>query len=371
MPKMKNTVCRYRGLTITDLMAVFIVIALVFAMAVPSLAKLNDGSNIETSKSNLITLSVAHAMYAMDYNGRQHTRWPDDLTNYGSTYGTAIHNYYGSDMLGPGAMHVGWSESGNWWYTTPTVLNFNLRQPMGLGSPPNSTFGAFRAIDQFPSFNAYLTGRFYDPVFFAPNDSVVMDFVEHQFDLPYMEMDGASPIIWSSYIRSPAALFHPDVLRAPSQGGWQHPWNTAGLLGVETPPLHAAKYADLKTHIIEHHWNQNTPDDVCNPLFTGPFDGCQPYFFNHSIDSSPVALFYDGHVRQLPNTEVRASDQQVLRQTRGVDGLWSRDTPLGSDGYYNNYSLDNPELSHHILTTNGIMGRDTLGPLELTPRQRR
>ena len=45
-----------------------------------------------------------------------------------------------------------------------------------------------------------------------------------------------------------------------------------------------------------------------------------------------------------------------------MDGLWSRDTPLGADGYFIDLGFDDSPLSHHVLTTDGILGRDTLGP---------
>ena len=42
-------------------------------------------------------------------------------------------------------------------------------------------------------------------------------------------------------------------------------------------------------------------------------------------------------------------------------GLWSRDTQLGADGYYGQYAYDSlVDTSYHILTTDGIRGRDFL-----------
>jgi len=159
-------------------------------------------------------------------------------------------------------------------------------------------------------------------------------------------------------------MFSPQVMRAPSAGGWQNPWSLAD--GFASPSLAGAQYPDLKTHMIEHHWAQGPPAQ-CNPAFpNGCYDGCEPYYFNHGIDSAPATLFYDGHTRLLPNTEVFAADQQILEQTGGVDGLWSRDTPFGTNGYFIDFGYDGVPLSHHVLTTDGILGRDTLGPA-LTP----
>ena len=95
----------------------------------------------------------------------------------------------------------------------------------------------------------------------------------------------------------------------------------------------------------------------CNPVFFG----CEPYYFNAGIDSSPVTLFFDGHIRLLPNSEALFADLQVLAQTGQVDGLWHRGTPFGTSGYFIDEGFDGVPLSHHVLTTDGILGRDTLG----------
>ena len=111
--------------------------------------------------------------------------------------------------------------------------------------------------------------------------------------------------------------------------------------------------------MLEHHWLQNTVDEGCNRAFSGASAyACEPFYFNHSIDSSPATLFYDGHVRLLPNTEVKTADLALL--TAGGDGVWNRSTPLGDCGYYNEVAFDNVGLSHHVLTNDGILGRDTI-----------
>ena len=50
----------------------------------------------------------------------------------------------------------------------------------------------------------------------------------------------------------------------------------------------------------------------------------------------------------------------VMGGTKGKTGLWSRDTPFGETGYGGEYSIDGSVVSHHILTTDGIKGRDIL-----------
>lgn len=59
-------------------------------------------------------------------------------------------------------------------------------------------------------------------------------------------------------------------------------------------------------------------------------------------------------------TQAVADDAAVLKSTRGVDGLWSRDTPFGVDGYFGAQAFDDTRNSFHILTTDGITGRDFL-----------
>ena len=143
-------------------------------------------------------------------------------------------------------------------------------------------------------------------------------------------------------------------MRSNAAGGWQSPAELDQA--YESPGFFQATYPDLKTHILEHSWVQNPPGP-CNPAFFG----CVPFFFNQGVDSSPVTLFYDGHVRLLPNSEVLFADFQVLAQTRQVDGLWHRGTPFGAGGYFIAEGFDGVPLSHHVLTTDGILGRDTLG----------
>ncbi len=111
--------------------------------------------------------------------------------------------------------------------------------------------------------------------------------------------------------------------------------------------------------MLEHHWLQNAKIP-CNESFFGE---CEPYYFNHAWASMPVTLFYDGSVRLLGVIEAMSSDRRMRRQT-GYDnwGLWSRDTPLRDDGYFipEGYDLQ-ANTSFHILTIDGVRGRDTLG----------
>jgi hypothetical protein len=106
--------------------------------------------------------------------------------------------------------------------------------------------------------------------------------------------------------------------------------------------------------MLEQHWLQNNALP-CNSSFYG----CEPYYFNHSVRSMPVTLFYDGSVRLVGVLEAMSSDRRHARQAG--PGLWSRDTPFGDDGYLISDGYDFAATSFHILTTEGVLGRDTLG----------
>lgn len=309
--------------------------------------------------SNLMQINFGQFMYAMDWNGRQYSAARDELGYYGDHAAEALVNY--EQTLGPHPpIYLGWTQSGLTSYPLHGVFiagNASLVLPAQFDDDP---FGNHR-FTNVKAVHDYVTGRFYDPVYYPPNDSVAYNAVEPLFDSPYEFLSGSMTpnTMWSSYCFSAAAWYDPDVLRAPSEGGYQDPFELG--YGLQTPAYDQVLYSDLKTHVIEHNWNQNAPVFPCNPHFlNGTYDGCEPYYFNHGIESSPVALFYDGHIRLLPNKEAFNADAQVRKQSGGVDGLWSRDTPMGSQGYYGQYAFDGLELSHHVLTTDGIRGRDTL-----------
>lgn len=109
---------------------------------------------------------------------------------------------------------------------------------------------------------------------------------------------------------------------------------------------------------MEHNWIQNRPRGfLCSPAFPG--SACTPCVFNRGHASAPATAFFDGTTRLLPNTEVVASDQQLLAQTGR--GTWHRHTPFGTGGYFHDIAAETDDfVSHHILTIDGILGRDTI-----------
>ena len=356
------------GFTILELLVVVLIVALLLAVALPAIGKARGDSGVQGSISNLVTLSVAHVLYAADWNGRQVTWAVDDLGAFGSVSGYNQAHGGCSSLFDEGCHpHIlwGWGCEGNMWRYVMTFAGHHWAvEPINFDGGL-AGFGNFR-FPNVRAFHDYVNGRVYEETFYAPNDTVPLDLAAPLFEEPcefnpeaHPPIEG-NPPIWISYVLSPAAMFHPDVMRSNAAGGWQDPWSLD--YGFESPGLFQALYPDLKTHMIEHHWVQNPPAE-CNPFW----QGCEPYYFNHGIDSTPVTLFYDGHVRLLPNTEVFAADQQVLKQTGGVDGLWHRGTPFGEDGYFISAGYDGVPLSHHILTTDGILGRDTLAETPPNP----
>ena len=65
--------------------------------------------------------------------------------------------------------------------------------------------------------------------------------------------------------------------------------------------------------------------------------------------------------RGLSVMEAQQSDEVRLYDTY-LFGLWHRGTPLGGAGYFGNEAYDffADDVSYHILTVDGILGRDTL-----------
>ncbi|MDY7110414.1 MAG: hypothetical protein SYC29_17430, partial [Planctomycetota bacterium] len=288
-----NTQAR-RGFSIIELAASLAAVVLLLSLVLPALARGRTQSQVEVSMSNLIALGVAHATYAADWNGRQFTNVVDDLSIYGGNTAAAYSNYedeHGEPhppvLLGWGC-HDEWG-CGLWGYRMGHSGNYGLCEPITFPGGPSHLvgFGVFR-IPNVKPFHDYVNGRFYEPTFYPPNDPVPYALVEPLFDSPFefLYMPGIG-IWWSSYCFSPAAMFNPAVMAHPGPGemdGWHDPYEL--LAGFESPSFHHALYPNLKTQIIEHHWNQDAPPDPCNPNFEdGTYDNCEPYYFNHAFDS--------------------------------------------------------------------------------------
>ncbi len=359
-----------QGFTIVELLVVISIIALLVGILLPAIGKARDSARLRQSSSNLRQLGLAHNMYASEWNDRQYQLSRDDFGAVASDLAG-----YMSQPARTYSIPLGWADGIRWFFSSASCAS--CFEPIAFQGPSQG-FGYFR-VPNTPAFTQYLSGRMYDPVFWAPKDRVLLEEsgVEECFEHPgdFCVSDEPGFLVWSTYCLSPAALFSPDVFSPPPGGiyndpfhtaygiGWQNPWSLPG--GFRTPTMSQARYPDLKTHMLEHTWLQNPPTE-CNPNFlaTSPFTECEPWYFNHGIESRPVTLFYDGHVTVIGTQQAQRSDFQHQTQTNIGYGLWSRDTPLGAEpdgGYFMGDGYDDIATSFHILTTDGILGRDISG----------
>jgi prepilin-type N-terminal cleavage/methylation domain-containing protein len=374
---------RTRAFTIIELLVVVSIIALLVGILLPAIGKARDQAKVTISQANLKQLGTAHASYAAEWNDRQFTLIDDNIASYGTTAGAAFPGYQGANGGGPAGAHpplaLGWGYDrignyGYWHYPMTWPGNHSLVQPIAFAG----YFGAFR-IPNARQFNQYVSGRFYDPVWYAPKDSIAWEVVERagcfedpgEFSNCVPEVAGLGDLpAWSSYCLSPAAMFNPDVMSHRTASGevpWRRPWEMPA--GFRSPPMGHASFPSLKTHMLEHHWLQNRRAE-CNPAFNqSVFNNCEPYYFNHAWDSSPISLFYDGHVESIGTRAAQRHHQRVEVQTGNSGGgggsesygLWHERTAYGMNGYLidDGYEV-NCAVSHHILTVDGIKGRDIL-----------
>ncbi len=339
-----------RGVTLPEVLIAAGCIVAMLAFTAPVVEITSCDSALQRSINNLRILGKAHAAYAADWNDRQFTTVRDDLAVFGDCCDYPGHPpvVLGESCEGDVFQFAfdGGSCGGNCAVVQPLVFS-------GFAAG----FGAFR-LPNARGFHEYVNGKFYDPVFYAPRDPVFGELqtlgVFHE-DCEYVDIPGGDFVFSATYVNSPAALFHPDVLRQPVNGGYQDPFSFDQ--GFLSPTVSQALYPDLKTRMVEHVWLQDRgPADEFNPCFAEP----TPYYFNHGFTSRPMSLFFDGHVNGLSVQQAERNDEQVRNQSDLQLSLWNRDTPLGADGYFGVCGFDFSRTSFHILTTEGIRGRDRL-----------
>jgi hypothetical protein len=320
-------------------------------------AALRPASGTAVSMANSMQLGAAHALYAMDHNGLQ---WCTHKTEFGLTGGNCSQYLaldcppqviLGMDLFGGvWGYYVGGTGCVTWF--PGNCGNWVMYQPMDFSVSPGAGYGGWRMM-AIRSFHDYLNGRYFDPTFWAPNDRSAYRAASPNFSYPGEFIYSSATFQWSSYAMSSSAMWDPQVFRSPSQGGFRSPSSFADAYRRQA--LFGAAHPELKTLVLEHNWCQGgTP-----PM--GSF-GSTPttYAYNASASATPVALFYDGHVWTMSNAQAIADDASLIK--RGLDGLWSRDTPFGQDGYLGAQSIDGSRTSHSVLTTDGILGRDVLTP---------
>jgi hypothetical protein len=355
---------------------------LLIGILLPAISKARDSAKVTESLANLRNMAAAHQSYAAEWNDRQFTLLPDDQGLYQSCSAWAdAHCDAGGLSFPPcspqlilGSGWVGTQYGDPWTY----VFSENPGgQFVSWPIDPTTRFGWFRGIN-CRQFNTYVSGRFYDKAFFAPKDRAAMDAVADYFEAPgeYSSAASGNQAKWCSYALSPAALFAPAVFNAKDPTLKAQSMTGMGGGAFRVPSMSQARNPSLKTHMLEHHWLQNNRGNICNQAFgDGLYDGCEPYYFNHSIDSAPATMFFDGSVRTMGVKEPGDADA-TLRQEAATPwaGLYFRPEDegfdeagnLSSEGYFLQESYDTIvdtvyRLGYHILTKDGILGRDTIG----------
>ena len=371
---------RKHGFTIVELLVVVSIIALLIAILLPAIGKARDAARVTQSTANLRNLAVSNDTYSADWADRQFTSVPDDMGLAGGD--PALYNgeiacmpqqLVGYDYLGRlwgwwcagGQCPAGWPGGCTFYYAYAPLSYYYINGP----SQPY-IFGSYR-LPTCKAFNAYVGERWYDQAFWAPKDIYPLRTAEKYFAYPdefVTETSGPQTIAYSSYVWSPAAMFNPEV---HGRCGFKDPAQSNFPGAFRSPAVGQCRFPDLKTRMMEHHWLQNNETDK-NPGFGGDDPS---WMYNHGYNSKPVTMFFDGHVGVVGVTDAMEADTRAKKQAENNNtcnncdtggqcepGLWHRGSKFGAQGYYGDKSYDTiVNTSYHILTTDGIMGRDVIG----------
>jgi prepilin-type N-terminal cleavage/methylation domain-containing protein len=374
---------RKQGFTIVELLVVVSIIALLIAILLPAIGKARDAARVTQSSANLRNLAVSNDTYSSDWADRQFTAVPDDMglaQGNSATYNAEIacmpQQLIGYDYLG--RLWGYWCGGGMCPGNFPQGCTFQYAYPplnYSLFNGPSSAdiFGSY-AMPNNKAFNAYVGERWYDPVFWAPKDTYPMKVAEKYFAFPdefVTQTSGPQEISYSSYVWSPAAMFSPEV---HSRCGFKEPDQPNFPASYRSPAVGQCRFPDLKTRMLEEHWLQNNESDK-NPSFENFIECKKAWKFNHGYNSKPVTMFFDGHVSVVGVSDAMEADTRAKKQAENNStcnncadsgscepGLWVRGSKFGQDGYFGNVSYDTiVDTSYHILTTDGILGRDVIG----------
>jgi prepilin-type N-terminal cleavage/methylation domain-containing protein len=372
------------GFTIVELLVVVSIIALLIAILLPAIGKARDAARITQSQGNMRNLAVANDTYASDWADRQFTACPDDAGIVGGD-GVA----YGAQIGCMGQQLTGYDSSGGLWgfWCAGGICGGGYPGNAGYWSGcfdycfvpqsrSNPYFGSYR-LPSTKAFNSYVGDRWYDKVFWAPKDVIPTRIAENFFDYPgeftpYDPADENTQIVaYPSYVWSPSAMYHPDV---SGMCGFRDP--RTFVAAFKSPAVGQCKFPDLKSRMIEHHWLQNNESES-NPSFAGSDPS---WLVTQGYNSSPVTLFFDGHVSVKGVREGMDADKraEVLANNNNIcsvecnnddagvceKGLWNRGLSSFM-GHANGYGGDSAydtlvNTSVHFYTTNGIRGRDFL-----------
>ena len=213
-----------QGFTRSDVMIVLVTILVGLMASIPIVASAKRQNAQTTSAANLMRINQGLVNYAADWNDRQVDWIPDDFGYYNDC-NDYIQQRSCIPVMPLGRENLGSSSWALWAYWIDS-----FGQCQGVGSCGNaavikpidfsSGFGSFRFINA-QAFHPYVKRKFYAPVWYAQGDPTrekVSGVFNNQNEFEALEGGG---IEFSTYCFSPAAMLHPDVLRAASDGGYQ------------------------------------------------------------------------------------------------------------------------------------------------------
>ena len=379
--KITNETSR-RAFTIVELLVVVAIIALLIAILLPAIGKAKDGALVLQSSSNLGNLHRAQSTYGADWSDRHFTACPDDLGlvgGDGGQYTTKI-GCPSQQLLGfatDGGLWGYWVGGaicgtpnpypGNWQVLIPFTFNLPGCGGPGASIPYLGSFGASEMTNT-KSFNTYLNGRFYDKVFFAPKDRVGLLAADFGIQNEGEFTPGTSgAVVFPTYCWSPANMFNPSVLGSSAADCATAGVPSASKAAYKAPKMGMAAYPEQKTYMVEKLWLQNREGGETNFNCGG---SKRLWLFNEGYNSSPVCSFIDGHIAQIGVSTAIADNKKVKFQNSSIPcpagrGLWHLTAIpiLQQGGWFNpqfGYDgvVDSTPTSFHILTTDGILGRD-------------
>jgi len=337
---------RANGFTVIDLAATVAAGTVLVAAAMPLAASVQGRGDRDASRLNLESLHQVHTMYALDHEDRQFSHLPDDFTGNTGVY-QIQHGCIDPLVLGSDRNGALWGFYLSCGAYPGNNGNIVMYIPMSFTAPLD---GLYR-MGNTRKVNEYANGRFYDPLFFAPDDPSLGDpeFKAMRAGLDF-EFTGTTGMFgYTSYTMSPAAMWAPRVLgdgQRMKDAQWRIP--NGALQDYRTPRVSQCLHPSLKTRMMEHYAMNNAPAP-CNPAYAG----CRPYMWNQSPETRNLALFYDGSIDEFGVLETLVAEDAV-----GAD-FWLRNTPIGLLGVHGAQSAG-ATSSAHFLTTFGILGRDRL-----------